>query len=242
MSAEDQLAAMSDEAFDAIAYEREAAFVRGRTQDDFRLLSEASLDATELAALRRIEEQLETYQREDENLRAAVPIYERLRSTQEQLETLERERDAIGAALGEPCVECGHIDWRSDGYADDLGAALKALAKADKYASASHDAMWAMDFDKTAAGSFERETWKRQRKQASDAIWKLHNLVRPLLGSNPATKTHGRFCDCTPCKAEDWEQIERDIREAHAPASGSEHRPDCGRRDPHEAQRECAAD
>lgn len=59
MSAEDQLAAMDDEAFDAIAYEREAAFVRGRTQDDFRLLSEANLDATELAALRRIEEQLE---------------------------------------------------------------------------------------------------------------------------------------------------------------------------------------
>lgn len=33
---------------------------------------------------------------------------------------LMRERDAIGAALGEPCAKCGHIDWRSDGYLDDL--------------------------------------------------------------------------------------------------------------------------
>jgi hypothetical protein len=35
-----------------------------------------------------------------------------------ELERVRAERDAIGAALGEACAECGHIDWRSDGYAD----------------------------------------------------------------------------------------------------------------------------
>jgi len=43
-----------------------------------------------------------------------------------ELERVKAERDAIGAALGEPCAECGHIDWRSDGYADALAARVKA--------------------------------------------------------------------------------------------------------------------
>ena len=54
----------------------------------------------------------------------------------ERLKTAERERDAIGAALGEPCAECGHIDWRSDGYADRFLAAEaqrdEALAAAEQ--------------------------------------------------------------------------------------------------------------
>lgn len=57
----------------------------------------------------------------------------------------------------------------------------QALTKADKTASKAHDAMWAMDFDKTAASSFERDDWKRRREQASQAIWDIHNLLRPLL-------------------------------------------------------------
>lgn len=34
----------------------------------------------------------------------------------DEIEDLRADVDAIGAALGEPCAECGHIDWRSDGY------------------------------------------------------------------------------------------------------------------------------
>lgn len=57
----------------------------------------------------------------------------------------------------------------------------QALTKADKTASKAHDAMWAMDFDKTSASSSERDDWKRRREQASQAIWDIHNLLRPLL-------------------------------------------------------------
>jgi hypothetical protein len=53
-----------------------------------------------------------------------------LTELQAENERLRRERDAIGAALGEPCAECGHIDWRSDGYADRFLAAEAALAQA----------------------------------------------------------------------------------------------------------------
>lgn len=31
-----------------------------------------------------------------------------------RLSAAEQERDAAIAAVGEPCAECGHIDWRSD--------------------------------------------------------------------------------------------------------------------------------
>jgi hypothetical protein len=51
---------------------------------------EQRLVADDVVAERdRLREQLEAYQQEDENLRAAVPIYERLRRTQEQLEVAE---------------------------------------------------------------------------------------------------------------------------------------------------------
>jgi hypothetical protein len=43
---------------------------------------------------------------------------ERAEAAEAELERVRAERDAIGAALGEACAECGHIDWRSDGYAD----------------------------------------------------------------------------------------------------------------------------
>lgn len=61
--------------------------------------------------------------------------------------------------------------------------AEKALREADRQASKAHDAMWAMDFDKTAASTSERAAWERQRKTASDAIWKLHDKARAVLGS-----------------------------------------------------------
>jgi len=40
-------------------------------------------------------------------------------------EKLTAERDAAIGALGEPCAECGHIDWRADpnGYLDRMEAA-----------------------------------------------------------------------------------------------------------------------
>lgn len=50
----------------------------------------------------------------------APRIIKRLTEIVERAETLEHERDAIGAALGEPCAECGHIEWRSDGYAQGI--------------------------------------------------------------------------------------------------------------------------
>lgn len=58
---------------------------------------------------------------------------------------------------------------------------LRAVKKAERAASRAHDAMWAMDFDKTSAGRAEREEWKRLREQASNEIWKLHEQLRPLL-------------------------------------------------------------
>lgn len=48
----------------------------------------------------------------------------------EQLEVVQQERDLIGAALGEPCAECGHIDWRSDGYGDMIRERLVAADEA----------------------------------------------------------------------------------------------------------------
>lgn len=59
--------------------------------------------------------------------------------------------------------------------------ALHTLARADKLVSKIHDAIWAMDFQKTAAGHLERDQWERQRKQAIDLVWKLHDLIRPAI-------------------------------------------------------------
>ena len=64
----------------------------------------------------------------------------------------------------------------------ELAAELgDALRKIERTASRAHDRMWEMNFDKTSAGRFEREQWTRLRKAASDQIWKLHNVARPLL-------------------------------------------------------------
>ena len=58
---------------------------------------------------------------------------------------------------------------------------IEALRRADKLASKAHDAMWGMNLWQTSAGKFERETWERQRTQASKEIWKLHDLAREAL-------------------------------------------------------------
>lgn len=72
---------------------------------------------------------------EDESWAYLVPEAE-LHSLEEQLQIALTERDAIGAALGEPCAECGHIDWRSDGYADSLLASRdELLTEADAQAA-----------------------------------------------------------------------------------------------------------
>ena len=79
-----------------------------------------------LALARKLDstqEQLEAVKSELTEWRTSMATEKRdwrIAELQEQLKALERERDAIGAALGEPCAECGHIDWRSDGYADNL--------------------------------------------------------------------------------------------------------------------------
>lgn len=61
----------------------------------------------------------------------AVEAEQAVTRLEEQLEAVRQERDAIGASLGEPCAECGHIDWRSDGYADDLKAANRCTCTRD---------------------------------------------------------------------------------------------------------------
>ena len=70
----------------------------------------------------------------------------------EQLETVLRERDAIGTALGEPCAECGHIDWRSDGYADDIMSRLRAADEAVETAKK------------------ERDSWKKVAREYETAL------------------------------------------------------------------------
>lgn len=54
----------------------------------------------------------------------------RIEGLEEQLEAAQHERDLIGTALGEPCAECGHIDWRSDGYDDMIRERLVAADEA----------------------------------------------------------------------------------------------------------------
>jgi hypothetical protein len=42
-----------------------------------------------------------------------APGFKLVRDLADALEAVEADRNAAVSALGEPCAECGHIDWRS---------------------------------------------------------------------------------------------------------------------------------
>jgi hypothetical protein len=102
-----------------------------------------------LAALDALLAQAETAERlrvdyDDLKLRRNASK-ERAEAAEAERDAAVRERDQIGAALGEPCAECGHIDWRSDGYVDRFLAAegerdqaRDALARADAECGRQH--------------------------------------------------------------------------------------------------------
>jgi chromosome segregation ATPase len=71
-----------------------------------------------------LEEQLEAAREELAEADAQALRYEGA------ITLLEEERDLIGTALGDPCAECGHIEWRSDGYPDMIRSRLVAADEA----------------------------------------------------------------------------------------------------------------
>jgi hypothetical protein len=73
-----------------------------------------------------------------------------------------------------------------------------ALETADKIASAAHDAMWAMNFDKTRARMAEIDYLTQLRMQASDEIHNLHAVVRGALAESLLTEDWGDRWDELP--------------------------------------------
>ncbi len=60
---------------------------------------------------------------------AAGHIYALIDAWESDRAALVAERDAAIAAVGEPCAECGHIDWRSDPVVAHPPCALLKAAK-----------------------------------------------------------------------------------------------------------------
>lgn len=84
--------------------------------------------------------------------------------------------EGVKARVAEPLVGSGWVrvprsDWDALIECFEMGErlyakALTAIAEADKAASKAHDAIYAEPFDKRAA---------------SDAIWEVHNWLRPMI-------------------------------------------------------------
>jgi len=91
---------------------------------------------------------------------AALAALRRAEAVEAEVARLTTERDAIGAVLGEPCAECGHIDWRSDGYAENLLAEVARLREGEGAMS-----QWLIE--------------RGQPEGLADAVWLEHNAKHP---------------------------------------------------------------